>query len=422
MNIALVAPELQGHLNPMTTLGRELADRGNRVTLFGSPQAESKVLRAGLGFHLIGGKEYETGEAQAAQAKLASLTGFAALRFTGKLLREACVIGLRDLPGALKEEKIDAMVVDQVSPAAACIADVSGMPFVLACNAMAMHQEPGVPPGTLSWPYRKGFLARLRNRMGNVLLRIAGRQIFRDLAEHRAKYNLPPYRHGLNEEYGLAHIAQQPSFFDFPRERLPKHFHYTGPWHRPGRDQVAFPWEKLDGRPLVYASLGTLQNRLDAVFQAILQGCAKLPVQVVLSLGRADANWNMTIPENAIVVPFAPQLELLERSSVVITHAGLNTVLETLAQGKPMLCMPITNDQPGVANRVRWLGAGRMLKFNHATAERVKSEVETLRKDAKYRTAAEGCRDTLAGTHGLTLAGDIVERAFRTGKKVVKET
>src|SRR3954466_13153694 len=80
MNIGIVAPELHGHLNPMTTLGRELADRGHRVTFFGTPQAEGKVLGKGLGFHVIGAKEYETGEAQAAQVKLASLTGFSALK------------------------------------------------------------------------------------------------------------------------------------------------------------------------------------------------------------------------------------------------------------------------------------------------------------------------------------------------------
>ncbi|MGA7216366.1 MAG: hypothetical protein WBX20_19355, partial [Terrimicrobiaceae bacterium] len=34
-----------------------------------------------------------------------------------------------------------------------------------------------------------------------------------------------------------------------------------------------------------------------------------------------------------IVVPFAPQLELLRRAALTITHAGLNTALESLNQG-----------------------------------------------------------------------------------------
>jgi UDP:flavonoid glycosyltransferase YjiC (YdhE family) len=54
-------------------------------------------------------------------------------------------------------------------------------------------------------------------------------------------------------------------------------------------------------------------------------------------------------PNNAIIVKRAPQLELLKQTSVCITHAGLNTVLESLAQGVPQVAIPVTYDQPGVA-------------------------------------------------------------------------
>jgi len=49
-----------------------------------------------------------------------------------------------------------------------------------------------------------------------------------------------------------------------------------------------------------------------------------------------------------IVVEFAPQLELLKRAALCITHAGLNTALECLSNGLPMVAIPITNDQPGL--------------------------------------------------------------------------
>lgn len=48
----------------------------------------------------------------------------------------------------------------------------------------------------------------------------------------------------------------------------------------------------------------------------------------------------------------APQLELLKRASVCITHAGFNTVIESLANGVPQVAIPITHDQPGVAARI----------------------------------------------------------------------
>lgn len=52
----------------------------------------------------------------------------------------------------------------------------------------------------------------------------------------------------------------------------------------------------------------------------------------------------------------APQFAPLEKATLAITHAGLNTALEALARGVPMVAIPITNDQPGVAGRLEWLG------------------------------------------------------------------
>jgi UDP:flavonoid glycosyltransferase YjiC (YdhE family) len=65
-------------------------------------------------------------------------------------------------------------------------------------------------------------------------------------------------------------------------------FLYAGPFHDDeGREQVPFPWEKLTGKPLIYASLGTLVNGLDHVYKIILETVGKLPeIQVVLSTGK----------------------------------------------------------------------------------------------------------------------------------------
>lgn len=420
MHIALVCPEMHGHLNPMATLGRELARRGHRVSLLGLPRAQVKAEACGFPFLPVGVAEHESGVMQTGLDKLARMKGIAALRLTGRLLRDQTAITLRDGLDQLRNAGVEAMVVDQISPSGSALADVLKLPFVMACNAMAMHQEPGVPPGVLPWKYRPGFFGRLRNRVGNNLLKFAARGISRTVTEFRVKHGLSAYTFGDARAIGLAQIAQQPAFFDFPRTQLPTHFHYTGPWHEPTRDSetIAFPWEKLDGRPLIYASLGTLQNRLQHVFRAILDGCATLPVQVVLSLGRKDATWDAPTPANAIVVPFAPQLTLLAKASLLITHAGLNTALEGLARGLPMLCVPVTNDQPGVARRVEWLGAGEVLRPGKATAKRVRRLVEKLLGEPRYRLAAEMCRDQMHATPGTSRAADIIEQAFRTGQRV----
>jgi MGT family glycosyltransferase len=422
MHIALVCPEMHGHLNPMATLGRELAARGHRVSLAGSPRARPKAEACGFELLPVGVAEHDSGQTQRAVDRLAELKGLPALQHTVNMLRDAVVVALRDLPGLLRHARVDAVVVDQVSPAGAAAADVLRLPQVIVCNALALHQEASVPPPLLGWPYRPGILGRVRNRLGNMLLRVVAGDMRRVLNRFRREHRLPPDEPG-SYRVGLAHIAQQPDFFDFPRLNLPRHFHYTGPWHNRNRDSetVPFPWEKLDGRPLIYASLGTLQNRLQHVFRAILDGCADQPVQVVLSLGRKDGLWNEPIPPNAVVVPFAPQLTLLERSSLLITHAGLNTALEGLTVGLPMLCIPVTNDQPGVAQRVKWLGAGEILEPSKVTSARVRSLVQLLLKEAKYQETSRKYRERLLSTApGTTLAANLIEQAFRTGKPVLR--
>lgn len=420
MHIALVCPELHGHLNPMATLGRELVRRRHCVSLVGSPRSKPKADACGFAFLPVGVLEHEDGTEQRLLDQLSMLKGLGALRHTGRMLRDAAAVTLRDGPDQIRAAGVEALVVDQVSPAGAALADVAKLPFVMACNAMAMHQEPGVPPGVLPWRYRPGFLGCLRNRLGGAVLRFAARPISRTISAFRVRHGFSRYRFTDTRTVGLAQVAQQPAFFDFPRRDLPTHFHYTGPWHDPGRDTetAPFPWDKLDHRPLVYASLGTLQNRLQHVFAAILEGCATLPVQVVLSLGRKGAEWNGPVPGNAVVVPFAPQLTLLDRASLLVTHAGLNTALEGLACGLPMLCVPVTNDQPGVASRVEWLGAGEVLKPGRATAGRIRDRVGRLLTQASYREAARKCRDQLKGNPGVSRAADIVEEALRTGKRV----
>ena len=82
-------------------------------------------------------------------------------------------------------------------------------------------------------------------------------------------------------------LSQTPREFDFENSHWPSQFHHTGPFHDgKGRDEVNFPWERLSGEPLIYASMGTILNGQAEVFQTIAAGVAKhKDVQLVLSIG-----------------------------------------------------------------------------------------------------------------------------------------
>jgi zeaxanthin glucosyltransferase len=178
---------------------------------------------------------------------------------------------------------------------------------------------------------------------------------------------------------------------------------------------VPFPWEKLTGAPLIYASLGTLLNGIEHVYRAILEAVGRFPeTQVVLSVGKnVDPDDLRPIPSNVITVNTAPQIELLKRASLCITHAGLNTVLEALAQGVPIVAIPIGFDQPGIAARVAYHGVGEFVEMGELTPERLSRLIRRVRQNPSYRDKARYFQRVIARTHGLDLAADVIERAFK---------
>lgn len=413
MHLALVCPSLKGHLNPMITLGRALERSGHRVTICGTPDAHICVQRAGLEFIEVGRAEHASGALQADRDTLGRLSGLAAVRFTGRMLRQAAAIILRDVPPAFESAGIEGVVVDQVSPAGNSVAEMLGLPFGVVCNALALNREPAVPPPVIDWPYRSGLLARLRNRIGNTLFTRAAAPVFDEVNSFRRRHGLRLLQAGSQDHDELIQVAQQPEFFDFPRERLLDHFHFTGPWHEPDRDaDVPFPWESLDDRPMVYASLGTLQNRLRHLYENIIAACTDLDVQLVVSLGRENGELDCPRPTGTIVVPYAPQLAVLGRASAVVTHAGLNTALESLACGLPLVALPVTNDQPGVARRLEALGVAVLIRPAKASPQRLRQAIARVLKEPSYREQARHWQQQLQTACGAEDAAYLLSHAL----------
>src|SRR5258707_4832147 len=118
------------------------------------------------------------------------------------------------------------------------------------------------------------------------------------------------------------------------------------------------------------------------------------------------------IPPNARVLGYGPQLALLQRASLVITHAGMNTALEGLSQGLPLLALPITNDQPGIAARIKHTGVGEWLPLRRLTPQKLRARIEHVLREPSYRLRAQACATELGMMNGLSRAADIVEDAL----------
>jgi MGT family glycosyltransferase len=295
----------------------------------------------------------------------------------------------RDGPAAVREAGIELLLVDQTEPAGGSIAELLGIPFVTISNALLLNREPDVPPPFTPWGYRPSAWARVRNQVGYMVSDRLTRPITRVLKRVRRQWGLSTHAGPDDSVSKLLQISQQPAAFDFPRDRLPASFYYAGPLRRAPIREIPFPWDRLDGRPLVYASLGTLQNAREPVFRLFSEACAEFPVQLVMTHGGGlSDDVASSFPGNPLVVSYAPQMEVLARATLTLTHAGLNTVLDSLANGVPLVAVPLTYEQPAIARRVSWCGVGETIPFSGLDLPRLKKAIARVLSDPSYAAKA----------------------------------
>ena len=422
-HFGLLCLTLNGHLNPMTTLGYELRCRGHRVTLIARLDAQSKALAAGLEFQPFGELKFPAGSAAEFSAKLGTLSGAAAFRHGISLFKQLTLTFLEEVPTIIQRIGTDFLLIDQASSGGSMIAEHLGIPFISVCCALMFNRDINVPPLTTNWAYRDTGWARLRNWLGYKAIDQAVKPITNLMLEYRQKWKLPPVQHDDDPYSDLAQLGQQPAEFEFPRSSLSPCFHFTGPFiNMASREPAEFPFDQLTGQPLIYASLGTLQNRLLGAFALIAEACQTLDVQLVIALGGGSSPEDLPpLSGSPLVVRYAPQLELLQKTTLTITHAGLNTTLESLSNGAPMVAIPITHDQPGVAARIAWSGTGEVLALKRLTSNRLRQTIKTVLANPAYKNNALRLQIAIQKAGGVSKAADIVEKVIATGAAVYRQ-
>jgi zeaxanthin glucosyltransferase len=126
-----------------------------------------------------------------------------------------------------------------------------------------------------------------------------------------------------------------------------------------------------------------------------------------------DPNRLEPIPPGTIVVRRAPQIEILKRAALCITHAGLNTTLESLAQGVPMVAIPIAFDQPGTSARIAHHGVGEIVDLDDLSVDNLVEIVRKMLTNRSYAERAHYFKEVIGKTCGLDIAADVIEQAFQ---------
>lgn len=402
-HFAVIAPPLAGHQNPMQALASALVRRGHRVTFLhaGLPAGTAESVspaepRNGIAHRVV--------EPNTVPAGTLSLYPLKAVRM---MAREAMAT-TAPFARAMTEIGADGALVDQLSPAGALAAMQAGIPHVSVANALLINRDPMVPPPFTDWRFDATPRGLRRNRGGwwvhDALMRPLDRAVAR--AAQVA---------GVSRVAGLedtlsrgAQIAQTVAALDFPRSRRDDAVHHAGPL-RDDKETAAFEPPRYD-TPLVFASLGTLQGHRASVFRRIAAACARLGIRLLVAHGgRLPSGAADGWPGSPDVRDFVPQRAVLGHAAAVITHGGMNTVMDALAAGLPPIVVPFAFEQAAIGARLVHAGAGQVIPPRRLTIARMEAALIAAMSDLGLRAAAKRLQAEIAAAGGAPRAAAIAE-------------
>jgi zeaxanthin glucosyltransferase len=414
--IAVITLPGPGNLNPMTTLARRLQSRGHHVVVPSLKDTVATIEATGLKSILYGEEEFPSGRFKDEARKISRLEGEEAVRFSFEFLAQLLRSSLEQLPEIITKAGIDALVVDTTFYYVGLVPMRLGLPYVHISPGVPLDLSGATPPRFFGWPFETTPEALQRNLAGVERIR----ELMKPCTDVARAYS---ERMGMDVDWSkpdptiskLAWIVPMPREFDFPSGHWPPYFHYTGPFLDDKRQmKTDFPWNRLTGEPLIYASMGTLQNGNEKVFQIIADAAEKQPgFQLALAIGTNIAiDQIRTSLAKTIVVNNAPQLQLLKQATLCITHAGMNTALECLAYGVPMVAIPVTNDQPAVAARIAYHQLGEVIHLNELSSSKLQSAINHVVSDSTYQSRAKSLQKTIGQADRLDQAAEIIETSF----------
>ena len=441
-HFAVVAPPLSSHVAALQALAGELLDRGHRVSWLGPADLAPRITDPRIGFVAAQsppGGAPDAGGAAGFEQRAAHPDGLLGLlRLVDEMARTTTGLCEAGRP-ALERVGAEVLIADQMEAAGGLLAEALGLSFVSVACALPVNREPRVPLPVMPWGYEAGAKALQRNA-------ISARVYDRLMRAHAAaieaqcrRWNLPA-RQRLDECLSPhLQISQTPVGFDFPRTALPAGFHAVGPLRRrsagataapaAGREEApaagmgsvvlpnaatrAPPWlAPTRGPPFVFVSLGTLQGGRFGLLRRIVRACRSVGVRsLVAHCGGLDARRAAALQAEGAtwVTDFADQPAVLAHAAAVITHAGLNTVLDAATAGTPALALPIAFDQPGVAARLVHAGMGLRLSYRWSSSASIAGALERLLGAPAFATRAAAIGAATREAGGAPRAADLIE-------------
>lgn len=430
--VLLISPDYASHYYPMSALAEVLRSRGHRVVVATGPGLREQVRDDGNEHSdLILGPGSNPGvlrlEDQSQEERLQMDAFFdstrlgmvpALLHQAHSRRRDLLYEPLRvadDIHETISRVEPDSVVVDQLAYSATAAMRGMSIPYV------SFH--PGHPSAiTTDLPY--GFPARIpvrirfeESEMERLLdiCQLVSRS-FTD-AYNAAVAAIDASIEPLTDAFGA--VSPGGTLVNYPSALgigygLPTSVRFIGSAVRRTRlpEDLSRVLDEPRSRPRIYVSLGSFFSARTDLLQKIVTAFRREPVELVVAAGSTPRSELGDLPNHWTVAESLPQPSVIERSSLVITHGGVNTVTESLAAGVPILAGPLSTDQFAVAADIEDAGLGRAFDPNHDGADTIADLAHEVM--SRYSAGAAALGRALRANPGQVVAADLVEQSMKS--------
>jgi MGT family glycosyltransferase len=394
--VALVYPT-HGHITPSLAVVRELVRRGEEVVFYATPRARAQVEATGATFRAYEASDTDFNPDPPTDGLLADMARLLALteRTLPRLIAE------------LQSEAPDYILIDTKSVWGRLAAEAMRLPAITLSVVFALTRDHIAVPDLVRMLYGGASRETLLDGL-------------QDFERYTATARRLAARHGVTAPDLIDFLSNpQPLTIVFTSREFQINGDTFGSAHRfigASLTNGSTSTERTEigsnstSEPLVYVSLGTTFNDAPAFYQACFEAFANQPYQVLLSTGGRA----ITLPEppaNLHVMPFVPQMDVLSRANVFVTHGGMNSANEGLWSGVPMVVVPQRGDQFLVARRMAELGAGIAIAPSEVTPVRLRDAVGRLIAESSFRDRARELGASLVAAGGPACAADEILEA-----------
>ncbi len=383
-----------GDLHPYIAIAKALMARGHHPVITTIDRHQSVIEAQGIDYAPLRPGEASFGGIEAIAAKL-----FDPLRGPGILIREMVMPYLREQYEDIAKaaEGADLLVTHPLTMSAPLVGQVTGLPWVSTVLAPASLMSAIDRPLLSSAPWARAL--RMSGETGHrVLMALAewvARRWERPLEAFRIELGLPRSPHAAlfrGQFSTRLTLALFPLVIAAPQRDWPAHTIVTGMPRFDGQAMTPAEAATLsafltDGEPPIVFALGSSVVMIAGDFwDKAIEAASRLGRRALLLTGTPLAQ---PLPPGIKAFDYLPYSRVFPAACAVVHQAGIGTLTQALAAGRPQLAVPVAFDQPDNARRAVALGVGRAVPMQKVTAANLARELALLFSEPSYARRAK---------------------------------